>query len=54
MYNEQQTKVSEIKEQVAQGTYSVDSRAVADAIMRRLAELAEQISAAERQQERAA
>ncbi len=36
---ERQTRVSEIKEQVAQGAYDVDARAVADAILRRLREL---------------
>jgi anti-sigma-28 factor FlgM len=38
--DEDREKVAEIKEQVAQGEYRVDSREVADAVLRRLRELA--------------
>jgi hypothetical protein len=41
MDEERQSKVSDIKEQVRRGSYTVDPRAVADAILRRLHGLAE-------------
>jgi hypothetical protein len=40
MDEDREKKVKQIKEEIEQGTYRVDPKAVADAILRRLRELA--------------
>jgi hypothetical protein len=51
MDEEHRSKVSDIKDQVRRGAYTVDPRAVADAILRRLQELAEPNAGSRAQQE---
>jgi anti-sigma28 factor (negative regulator of flagellin synthesis) len=41
MYASREQKVSELKEEIEQGSYEVDPKVVADAILRRLRQLAE-------------
>jgi anti-sigma28 factor (negative regulator of flagellin synthesis) len=45
MYAYREQKVSEIKEEIEQGSYTVDPKVVADAILRRLRDLAEAAAA---------